>query len=101
MIPSVKRLGGIVWSFNHRMSTAQKSNHRNRLKTVDSVIATVTQSGVQLKALDLCNQLPKEHEMVPKDKYTTFSRTGKHYRKWMHRVPHFTKLTLRTNPEGY
>ena len=26
------------------------------------------------------------------DKYTTFSRKDKHYRKWMHKVPHFTKV---------
>lgn len=39
--------------------------------------------------------------MPPKDKYTTFSRTDVGYRKGMHKVPHFTKLTSRTNPKGF
>lgn len=31
-------------------------------------------------------ELPKEHEMDPKDKYTTFSRSAQGYRKSVHKV---------------
>jgi hypothetical protein len=31
-------------------------------------------------------ELPKEFEMLAKDKYTTFSKTGRDYRKSIHKV---------------
>lgn len=36
--------------------------------------------------------LPKEHEMVPKDKYTVFSSTSRGYRKGIHKVPKWTRV---------
>jgi hypothetical protein len=67
----------------------------------------------QAKALEL----PKEHEMLPKDKYTIFSPHAGGYRKGIHKVPKWTRvssppsaqqsrltrvqLTLRINPEGF
>lgn len=36
--------------------------------------------------------LPKEHEMVPKDKYTVFSSTAHGYRKGIHKVPKWTRV---------
>lgn len=39
--------------------------------------------------------------MPAKDKYTIFSRTDVGYRKGMHKTPHFTKITSRTNPKGF
>ena len=70
----------------------------------------------QTKALEL----PKEHEMSPRDKYTVFSPHARGYRKGVHKVPKFTRvrskclsvffsmvllttvqLTLRTNPKGF
>jgi len=38
--------------------------------------------------------LPKESEMSPKDKYTTFNRTTVGYRKSVHKVPKFTRVSL-------
>lgn len=52
---------------------------------------------IQVKAL----ALPTEAEMTAKDKYTTFSRTDPGYRKSLHKVPHWTRLTHRTNPTGF
>jgi hypothetical protein len=43
-------------------------------------------SGVHCKSLDRALELPSESEMLPKDKYTTFSRTGREYRKSVHKV---------------
>lgn len=45
--------------------------------------------------------LPTESEMPPRNKYTIFSRTSTGYRKGMHKVPHWTRLTLRENPVGF
>ena len=45
--------------------------------------------------------LPTEKEMKPKDKYTTFSRKDQGYRKGIHKVPQWTKITSRTNPQGF
>jgi len=42
----------------------------------------------QTKALEL----PKEHEMKPKDKYTVFTPHAKGYRKGIHKVPKWTRV---------
>jgi hypothetical protein len=68
-------------------------------------------------------ELPKEHEMPARDKYTVFNKLSKGYRKGIHKVPKWTRvrlftltlpisslsnpfyltlqLTLRTNPKGF
>jgi hypothetical protein len=38
-------------------------------------------------------ELPKEHEMPAKDKYTIFSAWDKGYRKGIHKVPKFTRVS--------
>jgi hypothetical protein len=43
----------------------------------------------QTKALEL----PKEHEMPPKDKYTVFSPHTRGYRKGIHKVPKWTRVS--------
>lgn len=43
----------------------------------------------QTKALEL----PKEHEMPPKDKYTVFSPHARGYRKGIHKVPKWTRVS--------
>lgn len=45
---------------------------------------------VQTRAL----ALPKEHEMLPKDKYTTFAAKSVGYRKGVHKVPKFTRVSV-------
>ncbi|KAG7562797.1 hypothetical protein FFLO_01752 [Filobasidium floriforme] len=93
--------GGLLWKSPWRLSPTRKANQRKRMKAVDSVIEAVRASGVEFKALDRNLALPKESEMKPKDKYTTFSRTTEGYRKSVHKVPKFTRLTLRENPRGF
>jgi hypothetical protein len=48
-----------------------------------------------------CLELPTEQEMPARDKYTVFSRYGRNYRKGIHKVPHWTKITSRVNPKGF
>jgi hypothetical protein len=95
-----------------RLSPTRKRNQRERLKLVDEVIETVRQSGVTCGALvriesstlqelgtDLryiqtnALALPKEHEMPPKDKYTIFNAKSQGYRKGIHKVPKFTRVS--------
>ncbi|KAH6918924.1 mitochondrial 54S ribosomal protein YmL31 [Coprinopsis sp. MPI-PUGE-AT-0042] len=93
--------GGLLWKTPWKLSVTRKANQRARLKKVDAVIEAVRASGVDCGALSQALELPKEHEMPAKDKYTIFSPTAKGYRKGIHKVPKFTRLTLRTNPKGF
>jgi len=99
--PSSINLGGLLWKSPWRLSPTRKANQRHRLKKVDSVIEAVQQSGVQLRALTKALALPKEYEMSAKDKYTVFNQTSRKFRKGVHKVPKFTRLTLRENPKGF
>lgn len=49
---------------------------------------------MQTKALEL----PKEHEMPARDKYTVFSPHARGYRKGVHKVPKFTRVRSSTLP---
>ncbi|KAF5331159.1 hypothetical protein D9619_005970 [Psilocybe cf. subviscida] len=94
-------LGGLLWKTPWKLSVTRKANARARLKKVDAVIEAVRASGVKTASLAACLELPKEHEMHPRDKYTVFSPHAKGYRKGIHKVPKWTRLTLRTNPKGF
>ncbi|THU99386.1 mitochondrial 54S ribosomal protein YmL31 [Dendrothele bispora CBS 962.96] len=94
-------LGGLLWKIPWRLSATRKANARARLKKVDAVIEAVRASGVQCAALDRALELPKEHEMPARDKYTVFSPHVRGYRKGIHKVPKWTRITQRTNPKGF
>ncbi|GES86798.1 60S ribosomal protein L31 [Rhizophagus clarus] len=87
--------GGLLWKNPSKMSRTRKANVRKRLRAVDAVIEAVDKSG------DYARSLPKESEMLPRDKYTVFSRKHKGYRKSLHKVPKFTKVTIRRTPPGF
>ncbi|KZT11480.1 mitochondrial ribosomal protein L31 [Laetiporus sulphureus 93-53] len=100
--PTPISMGGLLWKIPWKLSPTRKANARTRLKRVDAVIDAVKASGVECEALTKALQLPKEHEMSPRDKYTVFTRQlRKGYRKGIHKVPKWTRLTLRTNPTGF
>jgi hypothetical protein len=72
-----------------RLSRTQKARQRKRLRAVDAVVATVdgalARAGLSLKALERWKEeMPREEEMRPKDKYTMFDRKEKGYRKGIH-----------------
>ncbi|KAF9818902.1 hypothetical protein IEO21_02440 [Rhodonia placenta] len=94
-------LGGLLWKTPWKLSPTRKANARKRLKRVDSVIEAVRASGVECASLVKALELPKEHEMPARDKYTVFTRHARGYRKGIHKVPKWTRLTLRTNPTGF
>lgn len=84
-----------------RLSSTRKMRVRQRLRDVDCVIETIKASGVQCRALDRVLKLPKESDMHSRDKYTVFSPHDKNYRKSVHKVPKFTRKSLRVNPRGF
>ncbi|KAF8352365.1 mitochondrial ribosomal protein L31 [Amanita rubescens] len=98
---SQPNFSGLLWKVPWKLSPTRKANQRARLKKVDAVIEAVHASGVRCNALDRALELPKEHEMPPKDKYTVFSPHAQGYRKGIHKVPKWTRLTLRVNPKGF
>ncbi|KAI9888675.1 MAG: hypothetical protein M1814_006530 [Vezdaea aestivalis] len=98
--------GGLLWKRPWRMSTPQKARHRERLKKVDKVISVVDKAlekaGMSIKQIEKWKtDMPAEHEMYPRDKYTVFDRKEKGYRKGIHKVPKWTRVTQRRNPPGY
>ena len=46
-------------------------------------------------------EMPTEGEMLPRDKYTMFDRKAKGYRKGVHKLPKWTRMSQRLNPPGF
>lgn len=72
-----------------RISQPQKMRQRKRLRSVDRIVDTVSaalqRNGQNTKAVDRWyNEMPREEEMLPKDKYTIFDKKEKKYRKGIH-----------------
>ncbi|KAI9670033.1 MAG: hypothetical protein M1817_004513 [Caeruleum heppii] len=74
---------------------------------VDAVVATLdsaltrhglgsTKSLARWKA-----EMPTESEMLARDKYTIFDRKARGYRKGVHKLPKWTRVSQRINPPGY
>lgn len=106
-------LGGYLWKKAPRLSLPQKYRLRQRMKTVDSNIEAIYQGMIALQGKQageptglskvdfLKFDLPKEHELAPRDKYTTFDKKVKNYRKDLHLVPKWTKKTFRVFPKYF
>jgi len=98
--------GGLLWKIPWRMSKFQKLRQRRRLRAVDDVVATLdaalAKQGTALNAIELWKaEMPTEAEMLAKDKYTMFDRKEKRYRKGIHKLPKWTRVSQRLNPPGY
>ncbi|KAL8691397.1 MAG: hypothetical protein Q9218_003373, partial [Villophora microphyllina] len=104
--PTSPLSGGLLWKIPWRLSAPQKARQRKRLRAVDSVIACVDaalqKQGSSMKDLERWKaEMPKEEEMRPKDKYTIFDRKEKKYRKGIHKLPKWTRVSQRINPPGF
>ncbi|PSS28349.1 hypothetical protein M430DRAFT_94374 [Amorphotheca resinae ATCC 22711] len=98
--------GGLLWKIPWRLSKFQKARQRKRLRAVDNVVAVVDRAlakqGITTKAVERWKEeMPIEQEMLPKDKYTIFDRKEKKYRKGIHKLPKWTRVSQRINPPGY
>ncbi|KIW00588.1 uncharacterized protein PV09_07941 [Verruconis gallopava] len=101
-----KLLGGLLWKIPWRLSSPRKYRHRLRLKRVDKIVSildsALSKQGLKLKAVERWKaEMPAEHEIMPKDKYTVFDRKQRGYRKGIHKVPKWTRISQRINPPGY
>lgn len=90
------------------MSSRQKYRHRKRLQLVDSNVAilleSIKQTGEKCEAvtrLEDPKTFPTEKEMLPKDKYTVYSKHSKGYRKGIHKMPKWTRISQRVNPDNF
>ncbi|KAL5614810.1 hypothetical protein BROUX41_004899 [Berkeleyomyces rouxiae] len=97
---------GLLWKIPWRLSKFQKRRHRERLRAVDGVVATLDaamkQTGQTVAALERWKaEMPSEEQMMPRDKYTMFDRKVKGYRKGVHKLPKWTRVSQRVNPPGY
>ncbi|KAJ5499333.1 Ribosomal protein L31 mitochondrial, partial [Penicillium expansum] len=84
----------------------QKARQRKRLRSVDRVVDTVSaaleRNGQTSKAVTRWfAEMPREEEMLPKDKYTLFDKKEKSYRKSIHKLPKWTRVSQRVNPPGF
>lgn len=103
----------------------QKRRQRKRLRFVDSVVATVTRALSSKdrplsKSIDRWHgEMPREDEMLARDKYTIFDRKERKYRKGIHstslcsftsrhpqadlilELPKWTRVSQRLNPPGF
>ncbi|KAL8730184.1 MAG: hypothetical protein Q9166_004267 [cf. Caloplaca sp. 2 TL-2023] len=98
--------GGLLWKIPFRLSVPRKARQRKRLRAVDTVISVVDtalrKQGSSLKEVERWKQeMPSEQEMRPKDKYTVFDRKEKRYRKGIHKIPKWTRVSQRINPPGF
>lgn len=101
--------GGYLWKKAPRLSPPQKCRLRARMKLVDHNINILYSSlkirgsnSTGYKKIDhLKFAVPKHSKMLPRDKYTTFDKKAKGYRKSVHLVPKWTKKSFRENPEHF
>lgn len=47
------------------------------------------------------SDMPTEQEMLPKDKYSIFDKKVRGYRKGVHKLPKWTRVSQRLNPPGF
>lgn len=94
-------------------------------RVVDTLSAALTRTGQSTKAVERWYaEMPREEEMLPKDKYTLFDKKEKSYRKSIHSMPNphshhslvpriiliyfflaelpkWTRVSQRVNPPGF
>ncbi|KAL2008509.1 hypothetical protein VTN00DRAFT_6703 [Thermoascus crustaceus] len=104
--PTSPLLGGLLWKIPWRLSRPQKARQRKRLRAVDRVVDTVSaalqRNGQTTKSIERWYaEMPREEEMLPKDKYTIFDKKEKKYRKGIHKLPKWTRVSQRLNPPGF
>jgi len=69
---------------------------------ISVVDRALNKQGITTKVIERWkDEMPTEREMLPKDKYTIFDRKEKKYRKGIHKLPKWTRLSQRLNPPGY
>ncbi|KAL2219627.1 mitochondrial 54S ribosomal protein YmL31 [Thermoascus aurantiacus ATCC 26904] len=105
--PTSPLLGGLLWKIPWRLSRHQKARQRKRLRHVDKIVDTVSaaleRNGISsIKSIKRWySEMPREEEMLPKDKYTIFDKKERTYRKSIRKLPKWTRVSQRVNPPGF
>ncbi|CUS11998.1 unnamed protein product [Tuber aestivum] len=104
--PTQSCLGGLLWKSPWRLSSSQKHRHRQRLRHVDGIVEVVDKAlakqGMTSAAVERWKtEMPTEAKMKPRDKYTMFDPKQKSYRKGVHKLPKWTRMSQRINPPGF
>lgn len=78
------------------------SHFQNLLSSAYATVADQNLQGLSAKAVERWYaEMPREEEMLPKDKYTIFDRKERKYRKGIHKLPKWTRVSQRLNPPGF
>lgn len=105
--PTLPLRGGLLWKVPWRLSKHQKRRQRARLRAVDTVVdvvsAAMAKRGQTIKQLETWKRdMPREEDMLAKDKYSLFDRkVPRTFRKGLHKLPKWTRVSQRVNPPGY
>ncbi|GAM82740.1 hypothetical protein ANO11243_007260 [Dothideomycetidae sp. 11243] len=103
---------GLLWKIPWRLSAPRKLRHRRRLRRVDNSedsligeVRTTSQAAHANGTIKLLERwkadMPSEQDMVSRDKYTIFDRKERGYRKGIHKLPKWTRVSQRLNPPGF
>ncbi|KAK6349449.1 hypothetical protein TWF696_005733 [Orbilia brochopaga] len=104
--PTSALFGGLLWKRPWRISRPQKYRQRQRLQRIDRIVDTIESAlakrGMTSQAVEVWKaEMPTESEMPPRDKYTIFDKKHKGYRKGIHKLPKWTRVSQRINPIGF
>jgi len=95
------RQGEMLPEIDHPSTATQGDwpvlQHPSRTTLGDSARATGT-----IKLIERWKaEMPTEQEMLPRDKYSMFDKKARGYRKGVHKLPKWTRLSQRLNPPGF
>ncbi|EME84413.1 uncharacterized protein MYCFIDRAFT_163223 [Pseudocercospora fijiensis CIRAD86] len=104
--PTAPLSGGLLWKIPWRLSRHQKARQRQRLRRVDNIVARLlrdvaAEHGTTKLIERWKAEMPTEGEMLAKDKYTMFDKKVRGYRKGVHKLPKWTRVSQRLNPPGF
>lgn len=86
---NVHGTGGLVGEGMNEDGTEKTEREMNKITTT-------------IKAIERWKaEMPREEEMLPRDKYSIFDRKAKRYRKGIHKLPKWTRISQRVNPPGF
>ncbi|KAF4003135.1 Mitochondrial ribosomal protein L31 family protein [Saccharomyces cerevisiae] len=94
--------GGLLWKIPWRMSPRPRCQDKGL--TYQEAMESKKKYKPRSKSLRLLNKpsvFPKENQMSSIDKYWTFDKKAVGYRKGIHKVPKWTKISIRKAPKFF
>ncbi|TKA25329.1 hypothetical protein B0A50_06233 [Salinomyces thailandicus] len=91
------RQGEVLAADAEARGEAAVTGGQQRIMLADQARAMGTMKAIERWKVEM----PTEGEMLPRDKYTMFDRKAKRYRKGVHKLPKWTRVSQRLNPPGF